>query len=143
MLSRDTCVAKATPLAISHGIAGQTINLNVVPEDIHRLILSELSEASPTDVINVAQSSVTLRDAALPFIYRNITLSTGSKSEEQVAYQALVQNFREDEHGQLARHVRSITVKNEVSSQDLLVILNKVSQHGNLRSLKYVPSNEP
>jgi hypothetical protein len=139
MLTSNICMANAVPSALSHGIAGPTVNLNIVPEDIHRIILSELADMSPTDVLNVAQSSALLRDAALPFIYRNITLSTGpEKSDEQMAYQALVENLRADEHGQLARHVRSISVKNEVPSEDFIMILNKIAQHGSLRSLKYV-----
>jgi hypothetical protein len=140
MSTRNTCVATAAPSALSHDIACQTINLNLIPEDIHRLILSDLADTSPTDVLNVAHSSGTLRDAALPFIYRNITLTGGSeKSEKQTAYQAIVESLRQDEHGKLARHVRSITVKNEVPTQDLIMILNKISQHGYLRWLKYVP----
>jgi hypothetical protein len=140
MFSRNTCVAKAAPSALSQGIACQTVNLNLIPEDIHRLILSDLADTSPTDVLNVAHSSGTLRDAALPFIYRNITLTGGpEKSEKQMAYQALVQSLRQDEHGNLIRHIRSITVKNEVPTQDLIMIFNKISQHGNLRWLKYVP----
>jgi hypothetical protein len=139
MFTLDTCVAKATPSALSDGITGQAVNLNVVPEDIHHLIMTEVAGTSPTDVLNVAHSSVTLRDAALPFIYRNVTLTRGlKKSEEQKRYQALVENFRGDEQGHIAKHVRTITVTNDVPSDDLIMMLNKVAQHGDLQSLKYI-----
>lgn len=138
MFTPGTCIAKATPPALSGGITGQAVNLNVIPEDIHHLIITEVAGTSPTDVLNVAHSSVTLRDAALPFIYRNVTLTRGlKKSEEQKRYQALVETFREDEHGHIAKHVRSITVTNDVLSDDLIMMLNKVAQHGNFQSLKY------
>jgi hypothetical protein len=139
MFTPGTCIATATPSALSGGITGQAVNLNVIPGDIHHLIITEVAGISPTDVLNVAHSSVTLRDAALPFIYRNVTLTRGlEKSEEQKRYQTLVESFREDEHGHIAKHVRSITVTNDVPSDDLIMMLNKVAQHGDLQSLKYV-----
>ncbi|CAN9210299.1 unnamed protein product [Alternaria alternata] len=141
MFTLDTCVAKATPSTLSDGITGQAVNLNVVPEDIHHLIMTEVAGTSPTDVLNVAHSSVTLRDAALPFIYRNVTLTRGlKKSEELKRYQALVENFRGDEQGHIAKHVRSITVTNDVPSDDLIMMLNKVAQHGDLESLNWETS---
>ncbi|KAF7672568.1 hypothetical protein GT037_009599 [Alternaria burnsii] len=141
MFTPGTCIAKATPPALSGGITGQAVNLNVIPEDIHHLIITEVAGTSPTDVLNVAHSSVTLRDAALPFIYRNVTLTRGlKKSEEQKRYQALVETFREDEHGHIAKHVRSITVTNDVPSDDLIMMLNKVAQHGNFQSLNWKTS---
>ncbi|KAH6858789.1 hypothetical protein AA0118_g11887 [Alternaria tenuissima] len=141
MFTLDTCVAKATPSALSDGITGQAVNLNVVPEDIHHLIMTEVAGTSPTDVLNVAHSSVTLRDAALPFIYRNVTLTRGlKKSEEQKRYQALVENFRGDEQGHVAKHVRTITITNDVPSDDLIMMLNKVAQHGDLQSLNWETS---
>ncbi|CAN9225767.1 unnamed protein product [Alternaria alternata] len=141
MFTPDTCVAKVTPSALSDGITGQAVNLNVVPEDIHHLIMTEVAGTSVGDVLNMAHSSVTLRDAALPFIYRNVTLTRGlKKSEEQRRYQALVENFRRDEQGHIAKHVRSITVTNDVPSDDLIMMLNKVAQHGDLESLNWETS---
>lgn len=135
MSLRTTPVAKAAPPTTSPNVAGQTINLNFVPDDIHHLILSDIMDTSPADLLNVAQSSGVLHDAALPYIYRNITLNG-----ESTAYQALVEKICNDEHGNITKHVRSITVKDEVPPEDLITILNKTSRHQNLRSLKYVPS---
>jgi len=132
MSIRNTLVADNTASASSQGVASRTINLNVIPDDIHHLILSNIVDTSPTDLLNVAQSSGVLHDAALPYIYRNIILNG-----ESTAYQALVEKLSKNEHGDLTKHIRSITVKDEVPSADLITLLNKTLQHRNLRSLKY------
>jgi len=132
MSLRNTLVDNTAAPASSQGVAGQTINLNVVPDDIHHLILSDIVDTSPADLLNVAQSSEVLHDAAMPYIYRNIILNG-----ESTAYKALVKKLSKDEHGDLTKHIRSITVKDEVPSADLITLLNKTMQHSNLRSLKY------
>jgi len=137
MSLRNTPVANAAPPTTSPNIAGQTINLNFVPDDIHHLILSDIVDTSPADLLNLAQSSGVLHDAALPYIYRNVILNGGSR-----AYQSLLEKLCKDEHGDLTKHIRSITVKDEVPSEDLITILDKTLQHRNLRSLKYVPSTD-
>jgi hypothetical protein len=131
--------AKPTPSASSRGVAGRTINLDTVSGDIHHLIFSDLLNSSSADLLNVAQSSKTLRDAALPYIYRNIILNGASdESGTRTAYQALVGRLQNDAPGQLTRHIRSITVKNEVPSEDLITILQKTSRHINFRLIKYI-----
>ena len=136
MSIRNTLVADNTASALSQGVASRTIDLNAVPDDIHHLILSNIVDTSPTDLLNVAQTSGVLHDAALPYIYRNIILN-----RESTAYKALVEKLCKDEHGDLTKHIRSITVKDEVPSADLITILNNTSRHKNLRSLKYVDSH--
>jgi len=131
----NTLVADTATPASSQSVARHPVNLNAVPDDIHHLILSNIVDTSPADLLNVAQSSEVLHDAALPYIYRNIILKG-----ESTAYQALVEKLSKDEHGDLTKHIRSITVKDEVPSADLITILNNTSRHKNLRSLKYVDS---
>ncbi|KAF1924237.1 uncharacterized protein M421DRAFT_8898 [Didymella exigua CBS 183.55] len=141
MFTRNIHVADAGPPALSDAVAGPTVNLNIVPEDVHWLILSELAETSFMDVLNVAHSSNALRHAALPFMYHNVTLEKGlKKSGKQNSFQALIQSFRQDEKGELARQVRSVTVKDEVPSEDLIMLLHKIARYGNLRSLNWETS---
>jgi len=136
MSIRNTVVADNTASASSQGVAGQTTGLNAVPDDIHHLILSDIVDTSPADLLNVARASEVLHDAALPYIYRNIVLNG-----ESTTYQTLVEKLCKDEHCDLTKHIRSITVKDEVPSADLITILNKTSRHKNLRSLKHVNSH--
>ncbi|KAI4638964.1 uncharacterized protein J4E78_011050 [Alternaria triticimaculans] len=135
MSLRNTLVADDTASASSQGVASRASNLNAVPDDIHHLILSKIADTSPTDLLNVAQSSGVLHDAALPYIYRNIILNG-----ESTAYKALVDKLSKDEHDDLTKHIRTITVKDEVPSADLITILNKTLQHRNLRSLNWETS---
>ncbi|KAI4703549.1 hypothetical protein J4E89_009970 [Alternaria sp. Ai002NY15] len=135
MSLRNTLVADDTASASSQGVASRASNLNAVPDDIHHLILSKIVDTSPTDLLNVAQSSGVLHDAALPYIYRNIILNGDS-----TAYKALVDKLSKDEHDDLTKHIRAITVKDEVPSADLITILNKTLQHRNLRSLNWETS---
>lgn len=70
-------------------------------------------------------------------MYRHVTLERGSKSsKKKQAYQTLVKKFRQDDHGELSRHVRGITVKDGVLSDDLMMLLGKMAQFGNLQWLK-------
>ncbi|KAI4908071.1 hypothetical protein J4E85_011735 [Alternaria conjuncta] len=135
MSLRNTVVDNTAAPASSQGVAGQKINMNVVPDDIHHLILSDIVDTSPADLLNVAQSSEVLHDAAMPYIYRNIILNG-----ESTAYKALVEKLSKHEHGDLTKYIRSITVKDEVPSEDLVMILNKTSRHRNLRSLNWETS---
>lgn len=117
--------------------ADANLGLNNVPEDIHHLILSELMESSPSTLPSVSQSSKTLHDAALPFMYRHLQLKKPQKgSKESMAYKALLSMFRNATAGGLARHVRSITVQTKIPSEDLIMILDTISEFGKLRELK-------
>lgn len=90
------------PSVSSDGIAGQVTNLNDVHHDVQRLILAELADTSPNDVLNVAQATKTLCDAALPFIYRKVILEHGPMfSDKQKAYQTLIERIRQDDRGEL------------------------------------------
>lgn len=111
-------------------------NLDMVPEDIHRLIISELVDTSPTALLNLSQSSKTLHDASVPFIYRNLVLSKDSADVKKSAnYGVLLEKFK-DMSCDIARHVRSITVESELPSEDLLLIIESISERGRLRSVK-------
>lgn len=125
------------PSVSSDGIAGQVTNLNDVHHDVQRLILAELADTSPNDVLKVAQATKTLCDAALPFIYRKVILEQGPKfSDKQKAYQALIERIRQDDRGELSRHIRGITIKDEIPPEDLIMLLDKVARFGDLRWLK-------
>lgn len=136
MSTKNTDAMAATSTMLAGSSTDQAINLNYLPDDIHRLILLELADSSPADIFSLAQVSKILRDTAFSFIFRNLVIAQGpKKSWNHIPFPALVEKFREDEHYQLARHVRSITIKDEVPSEDLLMILDKVAQSGKLHSL--------
>ena len=115
----------------------QKTRLDGVADDIHYLIASELIKSSPSAVLALGQSSKTLRQATLPFIYRDLVLTRGSsKSRKQEAYEALIETFRHDGNCQVAQHVRSIAVKDNLPEEDLMLIFNKTSEYGTLRKLR-------
>lgn len=115
----------------------QSVGLNNVPEDIHHLILSELVCSSPSTLLSVSQSSKTLQDAAYPFMYRHLNLSKVSNgSKELLAYETLLDKFRSATAKNIARHVRSITVQNQIPEKDLILILTRIAEYGRLRELK-------
>jgi hypothetical protein len=117
--------------------AQETISFGDLPEDNYDLILSELAKNSFHDVLNAAQCTKSLRKAALPRVYRNITLATGPRgSKQETAHQALVDVFLHDRQGEIARHVRSITVLNEVRSEDIVSILERLAELRTLQSFR-------
>ncbi|KAF1976981.1 hypothetical protein BU23DRAFT_550929 [Bimuria novae-zelandiae CBS 107.79] len=117
--------------------SNQGHSLDTVPEDVHRLILSELEETSPSAVRNFAGSSKALQDVAQPFVYRTLVLSPRSEgSKKSTAYRALMAKFS-DTSCDVARHVRSIMVQDEVPEEDLILVLNKIAESGNLRKLNW------
>lgn len=139
LYTSDVRVINTTPSTLSGGAVSPAVSLNALPDDIYRLVLSELADASPLSVVNVAQVSRALRIAALPLVYRAITLTRGSEeSKERVKYEAILEKFQQDENGEFTRHVRSLRVKTEVPSEDLIAILSKISRLGNLKNLKCV-----
>ncbi|KAJ4360681.1 uncharacterized protein N0V89_001248 [Didymosphaeria variabile] len=118
--------------------ADDNFGLNSVPEDIQHLILSELMEASPATLPSVSQSSKTLHDAALPFMYRHLQLlKAPNGNKELLVYKVLLNKFRGTAASEIARHVRSITVQNEIPSEDLMLILDKISEFGKLREFNW------
>lgn len=120
----------------------QDVTLATVPEDIHYLIASELmASASPSAVLALAQSSRALRGTALQFAYRDLVLTQGAEgSKTRRAYDALLRMFRSsaeaDAEGEVARHVRSVTVRGKVPAQDLEVVVGRIADVGVLRKLK-------
>lgn len=99
--------------------------------------MAGLADASPYDVLNVAQTTKTSYDAALPFVYRKVILEQGPEfSDKCEAYQALIERIRHDDRGELSRHIRGITVKDEVPREDLIMVLDKIARFGNLRWLE-------
>jgi hypothetical protein len=126
----------ASPQNFDHDL-DQGVHLDTLADDIHYLIIFELTKSSPFDVLSLAQSSRALREAALPFGYRDLVLTRGSSnSRTERAYKALIELFRKDKDCQIARHVRSIVVKDELPQEDMILILNKISEVGTLRKLR-------
>ena len=119
------------------GDVKQTFGMSDLPEDVHRLIISELEVSSPSAVLDLAETSRTLRDAALPFVYRDIVLEIGPKgSRKNTAYKAMMGMFRTDEPSEIARHIRTITVLHDVPSEDLMAVLNHIAVSGRLQTIK-------
>ncbi|KAL1600450.1 hypothetical protein SLS60_006836 [Paraconiothyrium brasiliense] len=54
-----------------------------------------------------------------------------------MAYKALLSMFRNATAGGIARHVRSITVQTKIPSEDLIMILDTISEFGKLRELNW------
>jgi hypothetical protein len=137
--------------------------INGLPDDIHYLIASELLKTSPSTMLALGQSSKILRQATAPFLNRNLVLKKNSSKdglgvEEYLeieacepsisypvsrpvsgrpkrAYDAL-ESFRNDYNYEIAKNVRSLTIKDDLATSDLLVILDKISSSGMLRKLK-------
>jgi hypothetical protein len=115
----------------------QSAGLERTPEDVHYLIASELMGSSPLAVLSLGQTCTVLRQAALPFVYRNLVMSTGTgNSWKKRAYEALIELFRKDEQCKIAQHVRSITVKDEIPEEDLMTVVNKIAECGKLQTLR-------
>jgi hypothetical protein len=122
-------------------VTSQRARLDALPEDIHYLIASELIKSSPSAVLALSQSSRTLRQAALPFVYRDVVLTQKTKkSWSGKAYKALVEIFREEARGNcdVAKHVRSIAVKDDLAEEDLMLILNQIAKCGTLKKVMLV-----
>lgn len=132
----DPQTMNVSPISDSLRVSG--VCLDSVPGDIHHMILSDLVESSPSTVIAVAQSSNTLRENALPFVYQKLVLHSGPKtSTRRKVYNALVKSIHKADGSQIAKHIRNLTVKDDVVIEDLAMILNKISEHGILHKLKY------
>jgi len=113
------------------------IRLDSIAEDVQHLIASEVVSFSQASVAALSQSSQSLRQAAVPLVYREIVLERGEdRSKKAQRYKYLVELFRGEEQCSVARHVRSITVKDDVPTEDLMVILTRISQCGFLRKLR-------
>ncbi|KAH7076388.1 hypothetical protein BKA63DRAFT_602194 [Paraphoma chrysanthemicola] len=125
-------MVRAKPLSPNAATPDQKIRLDEVPNDIHHLIALELTDSCPSTVLALGQTCKTLRQAALPFVYRNLVLKKGAKS--------LLKKLREEGDGEITKHVRGITVKDGVPAEDLMNILNKVSEHGTLTRLSWETS---
>lgn len=126
--------AQPTPKDSSAAACDNTrekFRLGDTPEDILRLVLSELLATSPNAVLNLARSSKTLHHAALPFVYRSVVLDRQGSNKRR-SYQALITKFRSDGDRGLARHVRRLTVQDDIPPEDLMLILNKIDQCGKL-----------
>jgi hypothetical protein len=116
----------------SHGA-----RLDTLPEDVQYLIASELIKSSPRAILALSQSSCALRQAILPFVYRDIVLTQGTKkSWSGKAYRALLEIWRNDETCDIAKHVRSITVKEELPEEDLILFFSQIATRGTLKKLR-------
>jgi hypothetical protein len=113
------------------------LRLDNIAEDVQYLIVAELVSASPTSVLALAQSSHALRQATLPFVYRNVVLCKGNENSKAVnTYERLVEQFRAQGECNIARHVRNLAVKDELPTADLWMILDRISKLGILRTLR-------
>lgn len=132
----ETMDDQSAPADIQHATA-DPIRLNSIAEDVQHLIAAETVSFSRASVSALSRSSQSLRQAAVPLIYRDIVLKRGEdKSKTAQKYKHLVELFREEEQCSVARHVRGITVKDDVPTEDLMMILTKISQCGILRKLR-------
>jgi hypothetical protein len=116
----------------------QHARLDAVPEDIQYIIASELEECSPSTVLFLAQTSHTLRQAALPVVYRDIVLTRGPRgSQSEKSYRAFIEMLQNDFMCHIARHFRGITVTDEIPEKDLITILDRIAERGTLQRLRY------
>ena len=116
--------------------------LEEVPDDIHYLIASGLKKSSPSAVLALGRSSKTLRQATLPIMFRDLVVKRGTEtSRTYKAYQALIEGFRDGTGCEIADHVRNLTVKDDLPERDLILVLDKISERGTLRKLRYVERN--
>jgi hypothetical protein len=110
-------------------------SLNTAPGDILHLVLFEVAKSSPGTLRSVAQSSKRLRNTALPFTHRHLILAKGPQgSNELEDYQTTINSFRNA--SDIAHHVRKITVSSDIPSEDLMLILNNISENGILHELQ-------
>jgi hypothetical protein len=114
----------------------QGLRLDTIAEDVQHIIAAELVILSPPSILAMAQSSRTLRQIALPLVYQDVVLH-----REDEAYEALVTLFRGGGEGSIAHHVRHLMVKDELPTEDLIMILDKISEFGVLRKLRLVVTN--
>lgn len=118
--------------------AQQTRTLQNLPKDVHRLILLNLADSTPSAVLSLSQSSKILHDVSMPFIYRSLVLSKGPKNSKKLStYETLVNKFR-DPASDIAKHVRCITIESELPREDLLLIIERIAEGGRLARLEYV-----
>lgn len=113
---------------------GEALRLDGIVDDVHYLIASELLKSSPDAVRALGQSSKTMRQATLPFIYRHLVLKKASYFE--TTYEAFIERFRMAQDCEISKHVRCLTVKDDVPEEDLLLVLDRVAEFGALRKLK-------
>jgi hypothetical protein len=129
----DSIVQSAT-----NNTLGKSVHLDGIAKDVQHLIAAELAQTSKSSVFALGQSSQTLRQATLPFIYRDIVLVKDEENDSSTkAYEALVDQFRVEGEYTVARYVRSIVVKDGASMNDLLMILDKISECGTLRKMRW------
>jgi hypothetical protein len=113
--------------------------LDTIAEDVQHMIAAELFILSPPSILAMAQSSRTLRQVALPLVYRDVVLHQElDEPKTSDTYEALVELFRGGREGGIAHHVRHLVVKDELPTDDLMMIVDKISEFGVLRKLRSV-----
>lgn len=111
--------------------------LEALPEDIHYLIFVELIRTAAHSLHALAQTSKILRQSAFPLLYRDITLTRGPKrSKKRKTYKTILAAFRVKGPSLVAQYVRNISVTDVIPSQDVLIILNKITECGMLKDLQ-------
>jgi hypothetical protein len=120
-------------------VPSQGLRLDTIAEDCQHIIAAELVNVSPPSILAMAQSSRTLRQVALPFVYQDVVLHReDDESKTSKAYEALVELFRGGGESSIAHHVRHLVVKDELPTDDLMMILDTISELGVLRKLRSV-----
>jgi hypothetical protein len=107
--------------------------LDALGYDIQYLIAAELIKFSPSAVLALSHCTRSLRQAALPFVYRDIILTQGRSG---TAYKALLKIMREDESCDKVKHVRNITVTDDIPEGDILLFFNKCAKCTTLKKLR-------
>jgi hypothetical protein len=107
--------------------------LDALGYDIQYLIAAELIKFSPSAVLALSHCTRSLRQAALPFVYRDIILTQGRSG---TAYKALLKIMREDESCDIVKHVRNITVTDDIPEEYILLFFNKCAKCTTLKKLR-------
>jgi hypothetical protein len=115
----------------------QGLRLDTIAEDVQHIIAAELNILSPPSILAMAQSSQSLRQVALPLLYQDVVLHReNDEASTPQAYEALVGLFRGGGEGSIARHVRHLVIKDELPTDDLMMIFDTISEFGILRKLR-------
>lgn len=88
-------------------------------------------------VLSLAHASRALRRAAVPFLYQSLYLATLPRRQSTGrGYEELIKIIRSDRECELVKHVRNIRVKGTIPEENLLLVLNKIANHGRLRKVR-------
>jgi hypothetical protein len=110
-----------------------SIRLDTLGYDVQYLIAAELVKSSPSIILAFSHTARSLRQAALPFVYRDIVLTQGWSGK---SYKTVLEIMRKDENCDMVKHIRNITVKDDIPEDDLLLFFNQCAECATLKKLK-------